>query len=182
MYSEIRKIIKRHIGVVWFLGFIIMICIVIFFIRKEYVSWMKRDTNVDAANRELSEAAKIGKMATHKLLIQIENINCSPEIAKGCYERGDIVMIALGSRDFSDAEKAGFLILKMNLTDRQAELLVRAEEREKGEKDMNGNPSMEQVKMRRYSVDLAKIGLGPEIQRGRIMDQVYDWSVISTKN
>lgn len=150
-------------------------------------------------NPSLSQAAKMGEMTTHKLMVQIENKNCPPEMASGCYERGDIVLIKEGGWEFSDAEKEGFLILHMDLTDKQAEIMVQALEKKgktpsvpdgtsppsKGEEDKPKDmpPMMETLKMRKYTVNFEKIGIGPDDQKGReITDKVFKWNVVSEKD
>lgn len=137
-------------------------------------------------NPSLSQAAKMGEMTTHKLMVQIENKNCPPEMASGCYERGDIVLIKEGGWEFSDAEKEGFLILHMDLTDKQAEIMVQAlEEKSKVQPDKDikdAPPAMETLKMRKYTVNFEKIGIGPDDQKGReIMDKVFKWNVVKEK-
>lgn len=130
----------------------------------------------------LKEAAKMGEMTTHKLLIQIENPKGNPENIKGRYQRGDIVMAVPGDREFSDAEKTGFLIIQMELTDKQAELLMRPQETIGEETDESGRPVLKQVKRRKYIVDLAKVGIGPEVERGRVIDdKVFKWDVVAEK-
>lgn len=139
-------------------------------------------------NPSLSQAAKMGEMTTHKLMVQIENKNCPPEMASGCYERGDIVLIKEGAWEFSSAEKEGFLILHMDITDKQAMVLVRSiEEKSKNQppkdKEIKDMPeAMETVKMRKYAVDFKKIGISPDDQKGReIADKVYKWDVVKEK-
>lgn len=136
-------------------------------------------------NLSLSDAAKIGEVTTHKLMVQIENRQCPTEIASGCYERGDIVLIKNGDFEFSDAEKTGFLILKMDLTDKQAEVLVRSlEQKAKNqpkEKSPDGRVQMEQLKMRRYGVDLKKISIEDSVTSGKVVDAVYKWDIVKEK-
>jgi hypothetical protein len=162
---------------------IVIIILVVF--GGGYKAWRYYHPKADDQNLSLAQAAKIGTVTTHKLMVQIENRNCPPEIASGCYERGDIVLIKDGGFEFSDAEKEGFLILHMDLTDKQAEVLVqslqqKAKEQPK-EKTPNGQPAMDQLKMRKYAVDLGKIGIGNDDQKGREVDTVYKWDIIKEK-
>jgi len=147
--------------------------------------YYQHKTDPNDSDMTLKEAAKIGEVATHKLMVQIEPSKCPPELMNGCYERGDIVVILSGGRDFSDGEKAGFLILNMDLTPKQAELLMRPSEKESKEKpkDMpkDAPPMMEQVKIRRYAVDLARIGIGSDIKTGQVVDSIYKADIIREK-
>jgi hypothetical protein len=130
----------------------------------------------------LEQAAQIGEKTTHKLLVQIEEPKGRPEDLKGRYERGDIVLIAPGDKEFSEAEVSGFLIIKMDLTEKQAEMLVRSKETETGEKDESGQPMTEQLKRRKYSVDLGKAGIAPDDFAGReISGRIFKWDIVSEK-
>ena len=156
-----------------------------------YKVWQYYHPGANDQNLSLSQAAKIGQVTTHKLMVQIENRNCPPEIASGCYERGDIVLIKPGDFEFSDAEKTGFLILPMDLTDKQAEVLVQSLQQKAktqpaspagGPKDNpGGQPQMEQLKMRKYAVDLKKIGIGDDVGSGKVVETVYKWDVVKEK-
>lgn len=131
----------------------------------------------------LSQAARIGEVTTHKLMVQIENPKGNAADAGGRYERGDIILIKPGDFSFSDAEKESFLILHMDLTDKQAEVLVRALEKKTKLKDETGRRITEETKRRKYSIDLNKVDIGNEAQKGREMDgMVYTWDVIDEKN
>jgi hypothetical protein len=136
-------------------------------------------------NLSLSQAARIGQVTTHKLMVQIENRNCPPEIASGCYERGDIVLIKPSDFEFSDAEKTSFLILNMDITDNQAEVLVKSLEQkakvQPKEKSPDGRPQMDQLKIRKYTVDLKKISLGDDITAGKVIDAIYKWDIVREK-
>jgi hypothetical protein len=147
------------------------------------VYWYKKKHRFDnpEAKMTLKEAAKIGEITTHKLLVQIEIPKGNPEDLKGRYERGDIVQVSPGEKEFSEAEKTGFLILKMDLTDKQGELLMRSLESESEEKDPDGRPMMKTLKRRKYAIDLQKIGIGEEVQRGKEVDQVYKWDIVNEK-
>jgi hypothetical protein len=144
---------------------------------KKYRAWRMNDQNIS-----LADAAKVGEMATHKLMVQIENKNCPLELQSGCYERGDIVLIKDGQWEFSDAEKSGFLILHMDITDKQTEVLVRSIEKTSGKKSKEGEPNMETVKMRKYAVDFQKIGIAGDDEKGREMgDKTWKWDVVKEK-
>lgn len=157
-----------------------IIFIIIFFtiaIATGIFLWPNDSNEKDKENKsalvELTEAAKVGEAATHKLLVQIENPKGNSEDIKSRYQRGDIVMAVPGDREFSLAEKSSFLILKMNLTSKQAELLMRPQE--KGIKKSTAR--------REFAVDFKKIGIGEDIQTGKEIPEVYKWEeVIIEKN
>jgi hypothetical protein len=145
--------------------------------------WYKKERHFEnpEAKMTLEEAAKIGEVTTHKLLVQIEIPKGNPEDLKGRYERGDIVQVSPGDKEFSEAEKTGFLILKMDLTDKQGELLMRALEIEDEQKDPDGRPMMKTLKRRKYAIDLQKIGIGDDVQRGRVVEDIYKWDIVKEK-
>lgn len=150
--------------------------------------YYKNSTDPNNPNLSLSQAAKIGEVTTHKLMVQIEPSKCPPEKSNGCYERGDIIAIQPAERDFSDGEKESFLILKMDLTDKQAEILMHPEDKISKPKDIpegmdakNIPPMRETIKLRRYSVDLKKIGIAPDDYKGRVVDTIYKWDIVKEK-
>lgn len=147
-----------------------------------WYSLNKNDGLTEDDKLTLQEAAKIGEVTTHKVMVQIENPNGSPEDLKGRYQRGDIVMAVSGEKQFSEAEKTGFLIIKMDLTDKQGELLMRPQEKILSEKDEMGQRIRESVARRKYAVDLEKIGISGGDQRGReIEDKIFKWDVVVEK-
>jgi hypothetical protein len=160
----------------------VIIIIILILTGGGYKIWKYYRPDPNDPNISLAQAAKIGEVTTHKLLVEIENPKCPPAIANGCYERGDIVLIKPGDFEFSDAEKEGFLILRMDLTEKQSELLVRSLDKGGGGKGPDGQPNTQQLKMRRCGVDLSKIGIGNDDQKGREVEgRVYKWDIISEK-
>lgn len=145
--------------------------------------WQKNKTPKEPT---LQEASKMGELATHKLLVQIENPKGKAEDLAERYERGDIVLIFPSEHQFSLAEKEGFLILQMDLTPAQAEILVKALEEEKTfwqEITSRGEKTPKNLKRRRFAVDLSKIGVGPDDQKGKeIGDKIFEWDIIIEKN
>lgn len=134
----------------------------------------------------LEQAAKIGEAATYKLMIQIENPKGKAEDLAGRYERGDIILIKPAGHQFSLAEKEGTLIVKMDLTPAQTEVLIRAKEEEKTFwEEMKGRDEKEaskQLKRRKFAADLSKIGIAPEDEKGReIEDKVFKWDIVREK-
>lgn len=150
--------------------------------------YYKNSTDPNNPNISLANAAKIGEVMTHKLMVEIDGKNCPPEKSAGCYERGDIIAIHPSDRDFSDGEKESFLILKMDLTDKQAEILMHPEDKISRPKDIPVGsdakiipPTKEVIKLRRYSVDLKKIGIGDDVTAGRVVDAIYKWDILKEK-
>jgi hypothetical protein len=165
-----------------FIGFVIILLASGVF--GSFKLWKKYQRNKMIGGEEitLSEAAKKGEVSTHKLMVQIESPRGNLEDAKGRYQRGDIVLIKPGNFEFSGAEKAGFLIFPMDLTEKQSELLVRSLQKDTGKDDPDGRPQLEDQARRRYSVDLAKIGISPDRQTGgEITGQVFSWSAVREK-
>jgi len=135
----------------------------------------------------LEKAAKAGELTERKMMIQIENPKGNPADIPGRYERGDIVLILSADHQFSDAEKAGFLIVKMKLTGEQAELMVRAKEEDLKKSDRpedapKDEPMAKTLKRRRFTADLSKMGIASNDEKGReIEDNVFEWEVVEEK-
>jgi hypothetical protein len=130
----------------------------------------------------LEEAAKMGEMTTHKLLVQIETPRGREEDLKGRYQRGDVVLTKPADFQFSEAEKTGFLILHMDLTEKQAMILVQSKKIDTGKNDQDGRPKTDTATRRRFAVDLGKIGIPDTDEKGReITDKVYKWDILIEK-
>ena len=179
VFYETRKFIKSKP----FLSLIIFVAVIVI-IGGGIWGWQKYNNRAGKIIEDevtLSEAAKMGEVTTHKLLVQIEVPKGSPEDIKGRHERGDIVLIKNADHEFSIAEKTGFLILKMDITEKQSELLVRSLEAQTGEKEEDGAPRTEQLKRRKFTIDLSKIGISPDDQKGREEEKIYSWDIVKEK-
>jgi len=180
LWHEAKKLWRKKAGKI-----IVSLLVVLILGFGGYKIWRNYHPNPNDPNLSLAAAARIGTVTTHKILVQIENRNCPAAIASGCYQRGDIVLIKPGDFQFSDAEKEGFLILRMQLTDKQAEVLVQSIQKQAKnqpkEKTPGGQPMMDTVAMRKYSVDLKKIGIADNDRKGREEDTVYKWDIVREK-
>ncbi|NTW27220.1 MAG: hypothetical protein HGA36_02780 [Candidatus Moranbacteria bacterium] len=120
----------------------------------------------------IKEAAKEGEKKTVQLLIQIADI----KNVEGVLERGDVLLTADENKEFSVAEQEGFLIIKMRLTQSQQELLELSLKEQQGifaKQDDRQQPK--EIKRRKFAVDLAKIGIGPEQKMGKVItDKVFE--------
>lgn len=131
----------------------------------------------------LKEAGKIGEKKTYQLLVKIDNNRGS-----GGFERGDIILTAPEDKQFSVAEQEGFLIIKMGLTEQQAGLLLQQKGEFQQRIEMQKEPQDRkepdtQEPLRRFKVDLQKLGIGDEEVRGKVIgDKVWEWQeVVSEK-
>ena len=149
-----------------------MLLVIVVFVMKGRESIDPYDDNIT-----LKQAAKIGQEVTHKLLVQIEESK-----GEGRYERGDVILTASSTKQFSRAEKEGFLIIKMDLTPTQADVLVRSLRRETDQEDPEGNLVFENVKRRKYAVDLEKINIETNDFRGREVNETYTWDILYEKD
>lgn len=114
------------------------------------------------------QAGKNGEKKVYQAMVKINK----PQ-GEGDLERGDVVLAAPENRQWSQAEKDGFLIIKMNLTEAQSMLLVQskadyyAEEKEvKSEADQKKKIERQG---RRFAVDLEKMGILPNQERGKMI-------------
>lgn len=211
--GDLKDFLKRSRLARWVLA--ILILLILSF--SGYRIWKYYHYDPDSPDLTLAQAGRIGEVTTHKLLVQIENRPC-PGSDSGCYERGDIVLVKPGDWEFSDGEKEGFLILHMDITDKQAEVLVRSIEKkvasapkpvekqteslpaekapradarptlgemastEKSEEPEDVPSTMETVKLRKYAVDLEKIRIKADEQKGReVSGQIYKWDIVLEK-
>jgi len=149
-----------------------------------YRAW-HRNSLIPAIDKlSLAQAAKMGTKTTHELLIQIENSKCNPAMSHTCYQRGDVVLTVEGEKQWSEAETEGFLIIKMDLTPTEAQLLVHPLETlsDKKTNDPSGRPNFDQKQLRRFAVDLTKIGIGAEDQSGRLVeDKIFTSDMLIEK-
>ena len=123
----------------------------------------------------MEEAGKIGKKETYQVVIKINRLKGG---AGGGLERGDVIMTAAEEKQWSQAEKDGFLIIKMNLTPEQAALLI---EQKTGPHDMEENEKEEKVLSessdngRRFAVDLRKMAIGDSEEKGKVIfDKIFE--------
>lgn len=132
---------------------------------------------------QLKSAAKEGEMKTFQLMVMINRPKGNTETSGQSFQRGDIVLFAPEDKEFSIAEQEGFLIIKSRLTEQQANLLVSSLEQMKEqinpEEKPKENVEVKQVPLRTYAVDLKKIGIGDDQERGVVIsDKVFDWKEI----
>lgn len=71
----------------------------------------------------------------------------------GAYHEGDIVAIKPLGHEWSAGEIQNFWIARMELTETQAEELLKPKEKETGEKDEGGQPVMEMEARRKYYIE-----------------------------
>jgi len=155
---------------------IIIIFLAIFLIGGGFIFYKKNHpTAVDNQKMTLKQASKIGEMTTHQLLVQIKKTGSS-------YERGDIILTKPADWEFSDTEKSIFLIVKMDLTPKQGELLALSLIREIGKKDETGQPVEESLKRRKFYVDLEKSGISQDDEKGGVVeDKIFQWDILKEK-
>jgi hypothetical protein len=111
---------------------------------------------------ELVVAESTGPAAIYQLLVKIDNNS-----SQTGFQRGDVIMIAPVDKKWSQAEIEGFLIIQTKINIAQASLLLA------------GQDNAGQVALRRYYVNLPKLGIGPTETKGRLLgDQVWDWQTI----
>lgn len=170
----------------WWISGILLFFVVLFSGCQSVES--NRPANSESAGLTLPQASKTDPASRHKLLVQIETRPCPSQDSAGCFERGDVLLIKPGDWEFSDGEKEGFLIIQMDITEVQAEELVRSLDKEaqvelpQDEGEEETSPSSETLKLRKYAVDLGEIGLRPDEGKGReITDEIYAWDVIKEK-
>jgi len=135
----------------------------------------------------LSQAAQQGELTEMKLLIQIKTPVGDPNDANSRLERGDVVLAKPADWQFSDTEKEIFLIIKVKMTPTLANLIVKPLEKNLEARLLGdikeGEPQpKEQLKRRKFAVDLGKIGIKDSDEQGReITDKTFDWEILRQK-
>ena len=133
----------------------------------------RQEASKDPRELTLEDAAKEGEREEMKLLVQIASGG------EGRFERGDIVLAAPAEKEFSLAEKEGFLILDVSLTPKQAEILTLSLQGE--ERDESGRK--EDLKRRKFRVDLEKVGISAEQRTGReITEKTFGDDILEEKD
>lgn len=126
----------------------------------------------------LKDAAKIGEKKTVQLLAQI-----TPTSNDGQLERGDVLLSAPEDKQFSIAEQEGFLIIKVRLTEEQQNLLNLSLNEKKGIfASDEERQSAKTLKMRKFTIDLKKIGISDDQKIGKVVaDKVFEDDIFVQK-
>jgi hypothetical protein len=113
----------------------------------------------------LSQAAKVGEMTTHRLMVELVG-----STAPGQYERGDIILIQPVNFQFTEEQKTKFAIINMNLTEKQAGIMMQSLKKNE-----------ESLKRRKYAVRLWRIGIFGNDQKGKVIDKIFKWGIVYEK-
>jgi hypothetical protein len=170
------KIEKQKLQII--APFLILLAII-----ASYYFWhQKNNTNDPLDKMTLNQAAREGQMVEMKLLVQIETPQGRADDANARLERGDVVLAKPADWQFSDAEKSGFLIIKVKVTPALADLMVKPVEKIIDTEKDTGAPIKETERRRKFAVDLNKIGIGKDDEKGReIADKTFDWHILIQK-
>lgn len=125
----------------------------------------------------LADAAKNGPKQTVQLLVQISSNG------GGGLERGDVVLTAPADKQFSIAEQEGFLIIKVNLTQDEQNLLALSLKQQSGIfASQQDKMNTKEIKLRKFAVDLAKVGINPSETTGKVIaDKVFEDDILLQK-
>ena len=164
---QLKKIMK-HKNNLLLLGGILLVLIIagwLFFVHKKNMN--------NPGYMSLTYASKIGEKKTMQILIQPIDGN------SGHLQRGDVVLVAPADKQFSLAEKEGFFIARVNITDAESSLLTYSKGINENDKKTGANGVQPQ---RRFSVDLSKIGVSAEEKKGRVVgDKVFEDTIFVEK-
>ncbi len=92
----------------------------------------------------------------------------------GAYQEGDIVAVKPLGHEWSAGEIQNFWIVRMELTETQAEELMKPKEKETGEKDEAGQPVMEMEARRKYYISpemLRETETGQKLNKDEIKEK-----------
>ncbi len=164
---------------------------VVFFAIKHF---HLKNENVSSSNKTTEEESKQEKK-TYEVLVAIRNqYNPDPkEDKRVSMKKGYVLGVYNDGHKWSETEKRSYLILKMNLTEKQKNDLVQPI-KEKKNSDKKGNEKKGDDKIdikegeeeniigiRMYKIDLEKIGFSdPKVlTRGQpFKDKVFDWDIV----
>lgn len=126
--------------------------------------------------------------------------NADPvEDAKNSLKAGDVLLLLPEGHRWSDTERLSYLLLKMNLTEKEAQTLVspqekkaaipkpktdeekkQAEERKKAEGDRQ---QMETVRARQYRIKIEELNINADaiITAQPYPDKIFDWRIVEKK-
>jgi len=139
----------------------------------------------------------------YEALIAVRSqFNSDPvEDAKNSLKAGDVLLTLPEGHNWSQTERVSYLILKMKLTEDQAQTLVAPEERKAVEpkpvteeekkqaaerkKAEGDRDRMETIRARRYRVKLEELdkNFDPNIllEKQPYLDKIYDWKIVEKK-
>lgn len=159
---------------------VLFVCVILVFIAGILLygifRWYNQVSSIERMSIE--QASKIGEKKIVQLLVQIADTSND-----GSLKRGDVVLIAPEDKQFSIAEKEGFLIVKARLTQMQQELLILSLKERSGifanEQEKAGQKN---IKPRKFFVDLPKVGIGVSETGGRVIsDSIFDDDILIEK-
>lgn len=163
-----------------FIIFLITLIVIVLSISFGIYKIVKREKSIpEIETMTISKASKIGEKRAVQLLIQIVD----QKNVQGVLERGDVVLSASEDKQFSIAEQEGFLIIKINLTQSEQELLeLSLKEKVKIFANQDDQQERKEIKRRKFAVDLEKIGIKPEEKTGKIIsDKIFEDDVLIEK-
>ena len=111
------------------------------------------------------EAGKRPGTELYDLVIKLgDNVSANAdEDSRACYKEGDVVIAQPAGHNWSQTERASFLIVQVYLTPEEALGLTRPEKAATGKVDELGQPIKRTVKKRVQKIDLKKLGLLPGV-------------------
>lgn len=142
------------------------------------------------------------KKVYEALIAVRDQFNPDPaEDLKNSLKAGDVLLLLPEGHNWSDTEKVSYLILKINLTEKEAQTLVSPEEKKAVEKKPvteeekkiaaerkkaeGDRDRMETVRARRYRIKLEELdkNFNPNIllEKQPYLDKVYGWSLVEKK-
>ena len=129
--------------------------------EKEAAEEEIQDKDLEA----LIEAGERPGTQLYDLVIKLgDNTSANAEEdTRACYKEGDVVIVQPAGHQWSETERASFLIVQAYLTEKEALELTRSEEMNTGRYDEAGRPIKKTVRNRIIRIDLKKVGLLPEV-------------------
>lgn len=127
---------------------------------------------------------KVVKVREVMVVIRDQINSADPaEDAKYALKRGDVIAAQDAGHEWSQTEYISYLLVKMNISGKQANELLQPLEKDTGEKSEDGRPKTELVRARKFKIDLDKVGFtGAQVVEGQpLKDKVFDESVIVEK-
>lgn len=136
-----------------------------------------------SAKKEQGDQAS-GRQTYEAMVVIRDQINPDPEEdRKNSLKRGDVIIVRPEGHEWSGTEYKSYLLVKMELTEKDLEKLLVPLEGEIGKDEKTGEAKKETVIARRYKIDLDKIGFaGSQVISGQpLKDKVFGEEIIEEK-
>ena len=151
------------------------------------IVFMDMDDNNNSENTNASNFSKERKVYEALVAVRDQKESDPEEDRKNSMKKGYVIGVYNEGQKWSDTEKTSYLILKINLTEEERDILVRPVEREAEivvpmERGTGGKEMQKEIiSLREFRIDLEKIGFDdPDIllKEQPFRDKIFGWEIV----